>query len=641
MTLARTFGAYGAGQRALFELRRVTGLLRTAPRPVRRSVGSAPIPADWPFVPDAQRIRSTANLEIALDRAHRVRAGEHQAYRWRWESRPGDATGWRALERTAMGASEPWFRQPATNSGPVDIKDAWEPGRFSWGYDLARGWMLTGDSAFAEEFWQSLEQFVEACPPFDGVQWGCGQETAIRATALLWCEGAFVNAPPSTAGRMTMLRTLLSWSGERIADAIGYGLSQRNNHGISEATGLIAIGARLRRSDRRAGEWLERGKEYLDRCVRDQFEPDGWYIQHSFNYLRVALDQLVMAERTLRHTGDRLSDDCNARIRAAIALLAEVTDPVTGEPPLHGANDGAWVLPLSTAAYRDMRPSLTAAAATFDVALRADLTPDQETLSWLRSAPPARAPAPPVPRIATGESGWVHAVTEGACVFARAGAYRSRPGHIDPLHIDVWIGGRAVVRDAGTYRYAASAPWRNGLAAEEVHNTLTLAEHPLTRRGPRFLWLSWPRARVVDWVIRDDGTILFRLLNESWEPAGITHQRSCELSAGAVIVVDRLTVPSGIRVTPRVHWLLDGSADDISVMGSGGAARSEVYGDRSSVRGWISEGYGDKREARSVQLVGEAEGEMFVSVTGFGACRDERQLRARLDAECAVGESRR
>jgi hypothetical protein len=201
----------------------------------------------------------------------------------------------------------------------------------------------------------------------------------------------------------------------------------------------------------------------------------------------------------------------------------------------------------------------------------------------------------------------------------------------------VWIGGRAVARDAGTYRYAAPAPWRNGLAAEEVHNTLTLAEHPLARRGPRFLWLSWPRARVAEWSIRRDGTIVFRLLNESWEAAAISHQRICELTAAGAIVVDRLTVPPEVTVTPRLHWLVDGAADDISMIGSGSAVRSDVQGDRSSVRGWISEGYADKREARSVVLAGEAKGGAWVAVTGFGACRDEDLLRARLHAESATG----
>jgi hypothetical protein len=656
-TLARTFGIRGAAHRALFELRRATGLLRDAPHPVRVTVESAPIPPRWPFLPDQARLRAAADVRTALDRANRVLAGQHQAYRWTWEPRPRDAGAWRALERSPAGAGDPWWGVAVGNGGgkpgseqgsraPEDIKDSWEPGRFAWGYDLVRAWMLTHDDRYAEEWWTSLEAFIEACPPFRGVQWSCGQETAIRAIALMWAEGALVGAPSSTLLRLGRLRSMLAWSGERIADAIGYALSQRNNHGISEAAGLIAIGARLRGSDSRADRWIASGIEHLEWCVCDQFEEDGWYLQHSFNYLRVALDQLVVAWRVLGggnrdsgigrwHPGYQLSAGAMSRVRAAVGLLAEVVEPATGEAPLHGANDGAWVLPLSTAAYRDMRPALTAAAATFDVPLRADIEPDEETLAWLRAASPRTAAAPPVPRVRSGTSGWVHAVAPGASLFARAGTYRSRPGHIDALHVDFSIGGREIARDAGTYRYAAPAPWRNGLAGEDVHNTLTLAGLPMARRGPRFLWLSWPRARVLEATLRDDGVIVVQLANESWEELGVSHTRTCEVQPAGVLVVDRLTMPNDVHAKPVLHWLVDGAPDDISILATGKARRSDVIADRSSVRGWISEGYGHKRGARSVQVTGRVEDGKFVAVTGFGACRDEELVRERLEAERA------
>ncbi|HSJ97734.1 MAG TPA: hypothetical protein VLC53_11710, partial [Myxococcota bacterium] len=240
---ARTFGLRGATPRATFELRRAAGLLRRAPRPIREAVGTSPLPPGWPFVPDAARLRSAVDRTAALDRAQRVLAGEHHAYRWTWRPRPRSPEDWREFERTQAGARAPWFASAENHGGATDVKDAWEPGRFAWAYDLARGYLITGEDRFANEFWTTLEAFVESCPPFGGVQWGCGQETAIRAFALLWAEGTLAGAPSSTPGRLTMLRELLAVSAERIVDAIAYALSQRNNHGISEAAGLIAIGA--------------------------------------------------------------------------------------------------------------------------------------------------------------------------------------------------------------------------------------------------------------------------------------------------------------------------------------------------------------------------------------------------------------
>src|SRR5690606_17874546 len=125
-----------------------------------------------------------------------------------------------------------------------DIKDLWEPARFGWVYDLVRGYRITGEARYADAFRDRLHDWAASSPPFLGPHWACGQETAIRAVALLYAES---NLP--LAGSGALLRDLLHSSGERIADGLDYALSQHNNHGISEATGLIALGCRFRGSD--------------------------------------------------------------------------------------------------------------------------------------------------------------------------------------------------------------------------------------------------------------------------------------------------------------------------------------------------------------------------------------------------------
>jgi hypothetical protein len=100
-------------------------------------------------------------------------------------------------------------------------------------------------------------------------------------------------------------------------------------------------------------------------------------------------------------------------------------------------------------------------------------------------------------------------------------------------------------------------------------------------------------------------------------------------------VIDRLTVPDGVSATPILHWLTDGDADDISMVASGDWERRDIVGGQSSVEGWISEAYGHKREARSVQLHGSVRDGRFVTLTGFGDARDVSLLRARLAHETA------
>ncbi|MDQ3698830.1 MAG: heparinase II/III family protein [Gemmatimonadota bacterium] len=617
--LWRTFGARGVARRASFEARSVAGRFRREPDAVPPAVGALAVPPGWPFRVDGERVRAATDRSAALCRAGRVLSGVHQAYRHEWRPLPDSARGWRTHPASGKeyDPAVPWFRVPHFDARAGDIKDVWEPARFAWAYDLSRGWLITRDDRYAGEFWRRFETFLDGCAPFHGVQWACGQETAIRAIALLWAEGALHDAASSSPARLASLRRALAWSGERIENAIGYALSQRNNHGISEAAALVAIGARLRGADPRAERWLREGARWLEEQVRDQFELDGWYLQHSFNYARVALDQLVVAQLALNIVGRSLSDEALTRIRAAVALIAACVEPSTGEPPLHGANDGAYVLPLSTRPYRDFIPGLTAAGSVFGAGLPARLTPDEETLAWLGALRPQLDAARDGWSVRSGPSGWVMIDTGGARLFARAGAYRSRPGHIDPLHVDVWIDGRLVATDAGTYRYAADPPWNNGLAAAEAHNTVSLPGRPAARRGPRFLWLGWPEARVLE-TSHNRETVRVTLENRSWAREGIRHLRHCEVGPSGVSVLDEISAPPELEVPVALCWLIDGPPDEVAVAASVPVTRTDRAGDPGSVQGWISEHYAAKRPATSVRVEGRLRGGMMRIATGFG-----------------------
>lgn len=600
VALYRTFGWRGVGNRTVFELRRRTSALRAEPAEVRE-IHVAPLPKAWPFTPNVEKVRHAAE-RTGIERAQRVLQGEYDAYRWMWLPRPAEAEAW--LRHPHSGhvypRDLPWWRVSHFDPRAGDIKDIWEPARFTWMFDLARGWLVTGDERYAACARDGVLSFLESAPPFRGVHWACGQETSIRAMAWLWAEGAFATSESfSTEFRTTLLRAL-AWSGERIADAFRYAKSQRNNHGVSEATGLICIGARLRDLDSRADRWIDRGHHGLEMMIADQIASDGWYVQHSFNYARLALDQLTMARRALRAAGRDLSAGARARVRSLVELLGTCMDASTGELPNHGANDGAYVLPLSTRAYRDFRPSLTAGAAAYEVTLPAACEPEREVLAWLDEAVPPPTPVPAAPTLRVGSSGWVVARSRSARLFARAGAYGSRPGHIDPCHVDIWIRDEPIAIDAGTYRYAAPPPWSNALADIAVHNTVQIPSLPAAQRGPRFLWLTWPRAHIVGSRVEGERIVL-ELINESWKHAGVLHRRHCDVGPDLVRIVDEISAPAAFVAPIHVQWLL-GQEGSVVMECASAHSVDEVYGDEQSVRGWESPLYAQKIAARSVRL---------------------------------------
>ena len=194
--LWRTFGWRGLVQRAGFEARRQANAFRAAPLPVG-VVSRASMPDEWPFRPNAQRVRETTERDIALQRAARVLAGQHEAYRWTWRPRPTADVEWLIHPDSGFryAGGDPWWRVAHFDRRAGDIKDVWEPARFAWAYELARGWLVTGDDTFVGALLAGVSTFLRSSPPFRGPHWACGQETAIRAVAWLWAEGACHGAP--------------------------------------------------------------------------------------------------------------------------------------------------------------------------------------------------------------------------------------------------------------------------------------------------------------------------------------------------------------------------------------------------------------------------------------------------------------
>jgi hypothetical protein len=398
-------------------------------------------------------------------------------------------------------------------------------------------------------------------------------------------------APPGDPAAIERLENILCWSGERIANAIGYGLSQRNNHGISESAGLVHLGLRLRGAHTDADRWLRLGKRNLDEQICDQFSADGWYAQHSFTYMRVALEQALYAERALSEAGLHLSHEALSRLDAAVGLLTCLIDAPTGEVPNHGANDGARVLPLSLATYRDFRPVLTLASIIRRIALPADIAPNEDIMYWLDSTPPAPLPVR-AGGLACGPSGWVAARLSGCSIFMHAGEYRHRPAHLDSLHVDIRIDGREVVTDPGTFAYNAPAPWNNGLASALVHNGPVFDGKEPAQRGPRFLWLSWPKARIVD---TEQGSGFVRVVAER---SGAV-RREVYITGDTVCVTDR-SLDRDARYM-QVTWLMHPDAvDNVSVCAEGSQL---IPAREDDVTGWYSPTYGLRRESCAVRIV--------------------------------------
>ena len=438
--------------------------------------------------------------------------------------------------------------------GVEDIKLLWEPARFGWVYPLGRAYVLTGDERFPAGFWQHLETFLKANPPNQGPNWTSGQEVALRLLALLFAACAFSRSEQTTPERARRLAGVVAAHAARIPPTLSYARAQQNNHRVSEALGLYAAGWAIPNHPK-AQKWLQTGWQELNRALQRQIQPDGTYTQHSLNYHRLMLHDALQGALFVRRyplkTAQRLA-------AAAQWLLAQV-DPLSGDAPNLGSNDGANILPLAAGGFRDYRPAAQAAARAFIGYPAYPPGPWDETGLWLgqdlheQRANPATPHSPAVLRLASHNS-WAS---------LRAVKFRGRPSHADQLHVELWWRGENIALDPGTFRYTAADPWDNSLAQTFVHNTVEVNEQNQMQRAGRFLWLDWAQARVLN--MRHFGVRAVAAQHDGYLHLGVLHRRILKQNGpDRWHVIDHLmrrptlrpNVPANPRYHYNLHWLL-------------------------------------------------------------------------------------
>lgn len=380
-----------------------------------------------------------------------------------------------------------WSRIPDFSQG--DIKGVWEASRWSWAYDCVAMWRSRGDDAAPLLFWEWAESWMTHNSPCLGVNWKCGQEASIRLFAAAYALSAFDGHPSTTPARRSAMSRLAAATAERIESHLGYAVAQDNNHGISEAAGLVTAAVlwpELPHAARRKALGLRTLERLCDRLIA----PDGTFSQHSTNYQRVMLDVLCWTQVALASVGESLpSTVLDAARRSADCLFQLQVG--NGRVARHGADDGALVLPLSGCAYEDFRPTLAACALLFGSASPGPGPWQAQALAMSGAADSPR-PAALMPRW-DAAAGGVHVRRVGdVAVFFRAPiGFRFRPSHADQLHVSLYVAGAPVADDVGTVSYNdASRPWAD-FASARFHNVPTVdGRDPMTRAG-RFLWLPW------------------------------------------------------------------------------------------------------------------------------------------------------
>jgi hypothetical protein len=458
---------------------------------------------------------------------------------------------WLANPLTGKRVAAPergWWQIPDFDPAVGDIKLIWELSRMDWVLAFAQR-ARNGDEEALARLNDWLADWCTHNPPYRGPNWKCGQEASIRVMHLAMAAMFLGQVQQPTPGLRDLVRLHL----QRIAPTVQYAMAQDNNHGTSEAAALFIGGSWLAALGVSEGaRWQQIGRRWLENRAARLIGPDGSFSQYSLNYHRVMLDTFCMAEvwrRLMALPG--FSERWCGRALAATQWLHHMVSPRNGDGPNLGANDGARLMQLGDTAYRDYRPSVQLAMALFaDQRAYAEDGPWNHPLHWMGVPVPQVMAPQPGNRVA--DDGGFAVLRRGAVMgMLRYPRFRFRPSQADALHLDLWLEGVNLLRDAGSYSYNTDPQWLNYFGGTASHNSVQFDDRDQMPRLSRFLFGDWLKTSMVEALTEDAQATRFGAAYR--DAKGASHQRSMALTDTHLVVVDTM---QGFASKGVLRWRL-------------------------------------------------------------------------------------
>ena len=419
-----------------------------------------------------------------------------------------------------------------------------EASRFDWAVPIAQRAAL-GDCREIEKLNTWINDWSKNNPPYKGINWKCGQEASIRVIHLLLVAYLLKqDRNPQIA-----LRSLIYIHLCRIFPTLSYSIGQSNNHGTSEACALFVGGSFI--GGKIGSKYEKVGRKLLEDRARKLICNDGTFSQYSTVYHRLMIDTYCFAETwRLRHKLSPFSDTLLRKLELATEWMEQLTCVETGDAPNLGANDGAHIVKLTNTDFRDFRPSLQLASNLFRKTKIKSPDVVNQQLKWLTVKSVERHSF--APRSKTFNDGGLHVLrNKKAIAYMRYPRFKFRPSQADLLHLDFWVNGINILRDAGSFSYNASQEDLTYFSGTSSHNTVQFDSREQMPSIGRFLFGNWLKThsvgKVTEFGNRVEASASYR------DEFGVMHSRKVVLTHCTLKVEDKIY---GFKNSAVLRWRL-------------------------------------------------------------------------------------
>ena len=556
-----------------------------------------------------------------ISNANKIMAGERRYFFNHWHPENFNLE----LERISKNNLKHFSELNLFFSEGQDIKTIWENSRFYWFVDLAKAFRLSGEQKYLESLNNNLNSWLENNPCNAGYNWACAQEASIRLINFtlgleIIRQGGHAGPPLQGLDERGDIKNFIQKHCARIIPVMGYADSQKNNHATSEAAGLFIAGCFLSQMDFvspivscRGGpacppgqthrsvparKYLLIGRKYLERQLKRLVMSDGTFAQYSVTYHRLVLDTISLCEIFRQRSNQpKFSQRFYKNYEKLFLWLYQLVDPISGDAPNLGANDGTNLFKLECLDYRDFRPSLQLASVLINKTKCFEPGPWDEVLDWLEleknpgefefktlekksrefkagglvsivfDSAPSLSKTPDGLLSCLSREGRDESTAHTHCLL-RTANFKFRPSQSDCFHLDLFHKGVNILRDGGSYSYNTDPNKIKYYSGTASHNTIMFDDHDQMPKLSRFLFGDWLKIGVgANLVFAHD---IWRWSGEYKDYLGCRHQRSLEINQNLGIILVRDEI-SGFknhavltwRLAPDLNWMINKSRKNL------------------------------------------------------------------------------
>lgn len=433
------------------------------------------------------------------------------------------------ISKIQIDNKQKWYKIPDFDPVRGDIKVVWEASRLTHFFHITRAYILTKDMKYYQAYSKQLEDWIKNNPYSYGANYKCGQEATLRMISSLIGYSIFLNYGLITDQDEKNLRELVKGSYKKVLSNFFYANKCiKNNHTLSEICGLII------------GSWccednssLVKAYKMMDREIIKQFSSDGGYIQNSFNYQRLALQIMECVLKLSEVTKVNLSDNSKELILKSTHLMYQMQDG-SGDLPNRGANDGALIFPVTSCSYRDFRPVInTINTLLCNERLYGQGFYDEEIL-WFSNKKLNSIPIKQQKRTSNAyyDAGiFSLRKDEDSFLMTILKNNKTRPSHMDQLHVDLWHKGINIFCDNGSYSYAD--PIGKKLSLTSSHNTVKVNDIEQMNKKGAFLVTDWTKSKNVSIT---GSSFIGTMISQN----GYNHTRSIEETESGYRITDNI-----------------------------------------------------------------------------------------------------